>query len=148
MNRITDCMCCLLTACVTVGGADCAVTVSHLQWLQRELLARKQEEERWRDIPEWKKALILEKEKKKQEEMVSNQLIDITLFIHWRSTATLSLNVCVVVSTECCKKYPNKKLRYHWLSFARRICALYNGVATDSLKTRSSHVCYHYALVF
>jgi len=50
--------------------------------LQRELLARKQEEERWRDIPEWKKALILEKEKKKQEEMVSNQLIDITLFIH------------------------------------------------------------------
>jgi len=35
-------------------------------------LAKKQEEERWRDIPEWKKNLILEKEKKKQEEMVGN----------------------------------------------------------------------------
>ena len=40
------------------------------EYVQRELLARKQEEERWRDIPEWKKTLILEKEKKKQEEMV------------------------------------------------------------------------------
>ena len=37
---------------------------------QRELLAKKQEEDRWRDIPEWKRSLIIEKEKKKMEELV------------------------------------------------------------------------------
>lgn len=37
---------------------------------QREILMKKQEEERWRDIPEWKRSLIIEKEKKKQVELV------------------------------------------------------------------------------
>jgi len=34
-------------------------------------MSRKQEEDRWRDIPEWKRSLIIEKEKKKQDELVS-----------------------------------------------------------------------------
>lgn len=36
---------------------------------------KKQEEERWRDIPEWKRNLIVEKEKKKLEELVCNLLL-------------------------------------------------------------------------
>lgn len=38
--------------------------------MQNEILLRKQEEERWKDIPDWKRSLIIEKEKKKQEELV------------------------------------------------------------------------------
>lgn len=43
--------------------------------LQREMLMKKQEEERWRDIPEWKRSLIVEKEKKKLEELVCSLLL-------------------------------------------------------------------------
>ena len=37
-----------------------------------------QEEEKWKDVPEWKRKLMLEKEKKKYEEMVS--LLSCTAF--------------------------------------------------------------------
>jgi len=33
-------------------------------------MAKKDERDRWRNVPEWKKQLILDKEKKKQQEMV------------------------------------------------------------------------------
>ena len=39
---------------------------------QTEQMNRQQEVERWRDVPGWKKSLIIEKEKKKQDEMVGH----------------------------------------------------------------------------
>ena len=39
--------------------------------LQRQWLEVKAEEERWKGVPEWKKKIILEKQKKKSDEEVS-----------------------------------------------------------------------------
>jgi len=39
-------------------------------FVQRELKAKKEEHDRWKNVPDWKKRLILDKEKKKQQEMV------------------------------------------------------------------------------
>jgi len=33
-------------------------------------MAKREESDRWKNVPEWKKQLILEREKKKQQEMV------------------------------------------------------------------------------
>jgi len=33
-------------------------------------MAKREERDRWKNVPEWKKQLILEREKKKQQEMV------------------------------------------------------------------------------
>ena len=33
-------------------------------------MAKNEERDRWKNVPEWKKQLILEREKKKQQEMV------------------------------------------------------------------------------
>ena len=40
--------------------------------LQEELYSIRAEEAKWKDVPAWKKNLILEKEKKAREESVKN----------------------------------------------------------------------------
>jgi len=37
---------------------------------QQELKAKKEENDRWKNVPDWKRRLILDREKKKQQEMV------------------------------------------------------------------------------
>lgn len=37
---------------------------------QKEQEQQKAEEEKWKNVPDWKKNLILEKEKKRKDEMV------------------------------------------------------------------------------
>ena len=39
--------------------------------LQKTVAQQRAEEEKWRDVPEWKKGLIISKEKKRKEENVS-----------------------------------------------------------------------------
>ena len=38
--------------------------------MQKQLEVERQEEEKWRDVPEWKKALIQEREKRREEDNV------------------------------------------------------------------------------
>jgi len=38
---------------------------------QQELKTKKEEHDRWKNVPDWKKRLIVDKEKKKQQEMVA-----------------------------------------------------------------------------
>jgi len=49
--------------------------------VQLELKAKKEEHDRWRNVPDWKKRLIMDKEKKKQQEMVRlKQMSDFDLY--------------------------------------------------------------------
>ena len=74
--------------------------------IQRELKAKKEEFDRWKNVPEWKKRLILDKEKKKQQEMVQ-QLLNFHLYsiVNFRNIyavkteARLTQRNCVMLRT-------------------------------------------------
>ena len=61
--------------------------------IQRELKAKKEEFDRWKNVPEWKKRLILDKEKKKQQEMVQ-QLLNFHLYsiVNFRNIYAVKIN--------------------------------------------------------